>query len=321
MIDRVLPASTGVRIGDAQTTLVGVVPVIPCPPPDAVITDVPDSRLATPEATRKPTGQQRRISRQWSRGAPTSRVRGIVELSSLVAGLAIWQGVSVSQPHLLPGLQHIASAARQEAGSGELWSQIGVTMRDLGVGLAISLVVGIALGVATGMSAAVAKAANMYLGWMLAVPEVAMIPFFVAALGYGYTTRITVVIVFSLPVIVQRVLLGVRRVPRPLADMARSFEVSRAQYIRKVMLPAALPSTMVGIRLGFSRAMLGIVAYGILIQLFGLGGRVYFYQQNFEFPQMFLYLLVIIVISLFITRLIQRIDRIVTHWNKDAGLA
>lgn len=262
-----------------------------------------------------------RLARRWSRGSATSRTRGLIEICSLVAGLVVWVFVSHSQPHLLPSLQRIALAARQEGGSGELWSEIAVTMRDLGVGLAVSIAAGLVLGVAMGMSAAVAKAANMYLGWMLAVPEVAMIPFFVAALGYGYTTRVVVVIVFSLPVVVQRVLLGVQRVPRALKDMARSFEASRSQYIKKVMLPAALPSIMVGIRLGFSRAMLGIVASGILIQLFGLGGRVYLYQQNFELARMFLYLLVIIVISLLITRLIQRIDRMVTHWNQDAGLA
>lgn len=280
-----------------------------------------EASIVAAETSRRSPAQGRRLVRQWSRGAATSRTRGLVEICSLLAGLVVWELVSRSQPHLLPSVQRIASAARREGASGELWSEVGVTMRDLGVGLVISLSAGLVLGVAAGMSAAVAKAANMYLGWMLAVPEVAMIPFFVAALGYGYTTRLVVVIVFSLPVVVQRVLLGVQRVPRALGDMARSFEVSRSQYIKKVMLPAALPSIMVGVRLGFSRAMLGIVASGIFIQLFGLGGQVYLYEQNFDLARMFLYLLVIIVISLLVTRVIQRIDRMVTHWNKDAGVA
>ncbi len=269
-------------------------------------------------ALRLRSGTWMRVGRSWARGAQ-GRGRGPIELVSLAAGLGIWQIVSISEPHLVPGLQQIASAARAAASSGTLWSNIGDTMRDLAIGFAISLAAGLVLGVAMALSPSVAKAVDMYVGWMLAVPEVAVIPFLVAALGYGYTTRIVVVIVFAFPVIVQRVMLGVQHVPLQLVDMARSYEVPRAQYLRKVVVPASLPSIMVGIRLGFARSMLGIVAAGFLIQLFGLGGSVYLAEQQFQVPNMFFYVLVIIVISLLATRLIQRLDRVVTHWNVDAG--
>lgn len=241
------------------------------------------------------------------------------EIAALLVGIAVWQLVGWHYPRLVPPASKVWSAGVGFGKSGQLWRELGVTLEDLFIGYAVTMVIGVALGVLMGLSRRVGRVADMYLNWMLSAPEIALIPFFIVVFGFGSTARMVAIAVFALPVIAQRTVEGILNVPKGLIEMSRSFEVGRVATIMRVVLPASLPSIMVAARLGFARALLGVVAAGIFIQEFGLGGRIYFYQQNFDLPSMFVYLVVVIVLALVGSRGIQWADRRITHWNTDAS--
>jgi NitT/TauT family transport system permease protein len=237
------------------------------------------------------------------------------EIGALIVGIGIWELIGRGDPQLIPPADQVWSAGAGFARSGALWREFGVTLRDLLIGFAVSMVAGVLIGLAMGLNRRVGRIADMYLNWMLAAPEVALIPFYIVVFGYSSTARLLVIVIFALPVIGQRTVEGVLNVPMPMRDMASSFEVTPWHRVVKVVLPATLPSIMVAARLGFSRSLLGVVGAGIFIQEFGLGGQIYFYEQNFDLPAMFLYLVAVIVVALVGSRLIQWLDHRVTRWN------
>jgi len=241
------------------------------------------------------------------------------ELAALLVGVAAWEAVGRHYPNLIPPASKVWSAGVGFGKTGQLWRELGVTLRDLFIGYAITMAVGVLLGVLMGLSRRFGRIADMYLNWMLSAPEIALIPFFIVVFGFGSNARMVAIAVFALPVIAQRTAEGIINVPKELIDMARSFQVSRLATIRRVILPASLPSIMVAARLGFARALLGVVAAGIFVQQFGLGGQIYYYEQNFDLPSMFVYLFVVIVLALVGSRGIQWLDRRVTHWNTGAN--
>jgi ABC-type nitrate/sulfonate/bicarbonate transport system permease component len=258
------------------------------------------------------------VARSRSSAEDPAGLRLRWEVGALIAGLLIWEAVGRGYPHLIPPVTQVWSALEQYAKSGALWSQLGDSLRELLIGYVVTMAVGVALGLVMGLSRSAARIADMYLNMMLSAPEIALIPFFIVVFGFSGTAQLVVVMVFALPVIAQRTVEGVVNVPRELVQMARSFEAGWLRTLARVILPASLPSIMVAARLGFARALLGVIAGGIFIQEFGLGGQIYNYEQNFDLPSMFTYLLLVVIVALAGARGIQWVDRRVTHWNQGA---
>ncbi|MHB2022446.1 MAG: ABC transporter permease [Mycobacteriales bacterium] len=241
----------------------------------------------------------------------------MTEATSLLVGVGIWEVIGATHPRLLPPVNLLASTAwRDVSSSTKLWDSIGGTMLDVLISFSAAMIIGTALALLMGVNRTAARIANMYLYWLIAVPEIAMVPFYIILFGFGLTARLVIVFFFAIPVITQRVLLGVQAVGRSLTDMAACYELSRWQVVRKVILPATTPSVFTAARLGFARAMLGIITAGFFLQLYGLGGAIYNFEQLLNTVQIFVYLGALIVISLLVTRCIQYLDAKLTPWNR-----
>lgn len=267
-----------------------------------------------------PAGRRRR--RPVDRGVRDSAGRRLRwEVAALLVGVGVWEAVGKGYPLLLASPDQVWSAGVRLAQTGTLWHEFAVTLETLFIGFAVAMAVGVPLGLAMGLSRAVARIAGMYVYWMLSTPEIALIPLIIVILGYGPVARFVVILIFALPVIAARTMEGVVSVPAVLHDMARSFQASGWHRLTRVIVPGALPSLMVATRLGFARSLLGVVSAGILMEAFGLGGQVYFYQQNFDLAAMLLYLVAVILVGLAGTSAIQWVDRRVTRWNTGATAA
>lgn len=233
---------------------------------------------------------------------------------SVLAGLILWQVVGSLRPHVLAPPADVVRAAITASSNGELWRETSASLIDLLLGLAIAVGVGVPIGVLMASHARLRATANMYLYWLFALPEVALIPFYIVALGYGRQARLFVIVLFALPVITQRALLGAAEVPETLLEMGRTFELSQARIFRRIVLPWAFPSMATGIRLGFLRALIGVVAAGIFAQLFGLGGRIWLAEQNYETSTMYMYIATVALLGLVGNGLIGLLDRRANWW-------
>lgn len=261
----------------------------------------------------------RRRHRSSTLGRADALVKPALQLAALTVGVIVWQLVGTAQPHLVAPFSTVALTAGQMARSGSIWSPIGQTLGELLLGYLLALMVGIPLGIAMALNRDVEKAADMYLGWLLAIPELAMIPFFIIALGVGLAAQLAVVVAFALPVIVQNTLAGMMSAQPSVLEMARSFELDRSQVVTKVLVPGALPMIMVGARMGLGRSLLGVIGAGFFIQLFGLGGMIYYYETTFDLGAMFLSILLVVMVAFASSIAVQEIDRRLTFWKGDTG--
>ena len=98
-----------------------------------------------------------------------------------------------------------------------------------------------------------------------AVPSLAIIAFFVAFLGSGFTNVCFALILLAIPPILTNTYVGVRQVDRELVDAARGQGMSEAQIVRRIELPLALPTIFGGIRL----AAVAVLATAIIAPLAG----------------------------------------------------
>lgn len=242
-----------------------------------------------------------------------------LQIAALLLGIVIWQLVGEAKPRIVAPFTTVLSSGLDLGRSGELRDIIGSTLGEMMLGYLIALAIGVPLGVAMALNPAVERSADMYVGWLLAIPEIALIPFFIVAFGVDLAAQLAVVIAFALPVVVKNTLAGLVSVDSALLEMAVSFEVSRRQIILKVLLPGALPMIMVGARQGLGRALLGVIGAGFFVQVFGLGGLIYLSQTTFRLGSMFFGILMVMIVAMAASIALQAVDRRLTFWNKDAA--
>ncbi len=128
------------------------------------------------------------------------------------------------------------------------------------------------------------------------------------------------VFLFSFFVIVINTLTGVKQVDRTFVEMARSFGAREIDVFFKIILPAAMPAIMAGVRLGMGRAVKGMVTAEMLLTLTGIGALVMQYGSAFATDALFAVILTILMIAMITMKLVQLVDRRLTGWKAEIAI-
>jgi NitT/TauT family transport system permease protein len=105
-----------------------------------------------------------------------------------------------------------------------------------------------------------------------------------------------------------------------LVAMARSFGAKEKEIFFKIILPAAMPAIMAGIRLGMGRAVKGMVTAEMLLTLTGLGALIMQYGSAFATDSLFAVILTILLLAMITMRAVQWLDRRMTGWKAEIAI-
>lgn len=222
-------------------------------------------------------------------------------------------------PQFLPPPSAILAAFSATVRSGELSVQLGQSMAVLVAGFGLAILSGMALGIAMGMFPALRRIADPYVSALYAMPTVALVPLVIIWLGLGFQAKVFLTwLVAIFPVIVNAEA-GVSSVPPEYIETARAFGCGRWQIFRRVILHAAVPFLIAGIRLGLGRALVGVVVAEMFTALSGLGYMIVLYGNTFRTAELFVPVLVLAAISVAATRLLGRLERRLAPWRTVRG--
>jgi sulfonate transport system permease protein len=187
----------------------------------------------------------------------TLRVAGPIAL------LVAWWAASASgalNPAVLASPQQVASAAWQLWRSGQLQSAVGVSVLRAATGLLFGVSAGLVLGVITGFSRLGEELLDSPLQLLRALPFLSLVPLFMVWFGIGEEARVVLIAVAtSFPMYVSTAG-GVRAVDPRLVEAMRTFGLSRWALVREVVLPAAMPSLLSGLRLSMTLSVIALIA-------------------------------------------------------------
>jgi NitT/TauT family transport system permease protein len=172
-------------------------------------------------------------------------------------------------------------------GSGALLQATLISLQSLLLGFVAAVAIGVPLGLVMGVVGPIGRVARIYLDLLIALPTAALIPLVILSFGINIASSAVIVFVFSAPFITMNAYGGVRDVRPRLIEMARSFGASWGPLFAKVVLPSALPMILAGMRLGLSRAFLGLIVAELLLSPFGLGRLIMSSRSMFEHDRMF----------------------------------
>ena len=242
-----------------------------------------------------------------------ARTIRIISLFTLAAG---WEVAGrTGNARLLPPLSKVITVWTELLVSGQLLQALAVSLQALALGFFLSLLFGLPLGLAMGRYRRLESFLDIYMTALLAVPMISFIPFLVIAFGLGLLSRVWIVFLFAFVIIAINTTAGVRNVDPTLTEMARSFGARESELFLKVILPAAMPMIMAGIRLGMARAVLGMVTSEMILAVVGFGAMLMTFGASFNSPAVFATILTIVLLAVALLALIQALDRRLTPWR------
>lgn len=262
--------------------------------------------------------ERRRLSRRESLlHVLTPRARG-AQITAVVALLALWEIVGrITPAYIFAPPSAVARALVDLVGSGDLSRAIVQSVSALLLGYAISVVVGTGVGVALGWWRLFGRALDPIVAGLYVVPVAALVPLVVAWAGIDLTARVLVVVLFSVLDVVLAAQAGVRNVDPAMIDVARTFGASRAQLLRRIVLPSSVPFLFVGYRIAASRAVKGMVLGEMLFAASGLGGLVVKGSEAYRIDRVLAVVVVISLIGVGLTAAVRAVERSMTRWSPD----
>ena len=203
--------------------------------------------------------------------AALAGAKGLIVPALLLAGWAALSWTGVFAPNLVPSPEAVLAEISALWASGELTSHIGVTLTRVLFGFLAGTAAATLLGALTGYSRTARELLDPTLQALKAVPSLAWVPLFILWFGIFEASKVTLIAVGVFFPIYLNLVEGIQGVDRKLVEVAKLNRFSRLDLVRRVLLPATLPSYVVGLRAGLALGWMFVIAAELMGASEGLG--------------------------------------------------
>lgn len=210
----------------------------------------------------------------------------------------------------------ISRAFAQVLVSGEFQRQALVSLHVFAVGLIAALALGIALGLLMGRYRLAEYLLDPYVYALDATPRVALIPLLLLWFGLGASSRIAIVFLSGLFPVLLNTFSGVRTVSAGLVDIGRAYGARQGKIFTKIILPAALPFIMAGIRLAVGRALIGIITAEMFTAVTGLGALLIRYSSALATDKFFVPVIFLALLGVVLSSAVERLQKRLAPWKE-----
>jgi NitT/TauT family transport system permease protein len=218
----------------------------------------------------------------------------------------------------LPPLSEVLVDGWRLIGNGQLLVHVEASLLRALTGLTVAILVGIPAGLAIGWYSRVARVVMPLLEIFRNTAPLALLPVFILLLGIGESSKAALIVYSCLWPILLNTISGVHGVDPLLIKAARAMGLSPIRLFFKVILPAAVPTIFVGIRLAGALSLVVLVAAEMIGAKSGLGYLIIYAQYNFQLQDMYVGILTITLIGLVFNRGLMALEQHFTSWKPRA---
>jgi NitT/TauT family transport system permease protein len=273
-----------------------------------------------PTASGELTGDQARAERVAAERRRRLALQNLViRLVSLAIALTLWEiaGANVD-PVLFTTPSKVAVAAVEMVWSGELWSYLWPSLIVLAIGLCLAVIFGIAIGLLLARYRVLDIGLMVYITFLYSIPSVALVPLIVLWAGYETTAKVIILFLFAFFPMVINTYQGVKAVDPKLLEVGRAFRCSERQLWANIVLPAALPFVVTGIRLAVGRGMIGMVLADLYTAISGIGYLIVRTASTFQVDKMFVPIVTLGLLGVTLTALLRLAEKYLAPWTAAA---
>ncbi|OZT76645.1 MULTISPECIES: ABC transporter permease [Salinicoccus] len=249
----------------------------------------------------------------------TKRLQAIL-LGSLLPVLlvAVWEVLSrtgVFPAYQLPAPSTILSTIREMAQDGSLYSHVGITTFRVFAGFIIGTLLAIVLGSIVGFYEKAEQIFDPMIQAFRSIPSLAWVPLFILWMGIGEPSKVTMIAVGVFFPVYLNVVSGIAGVDRKLIEVGKMYGLNTFQLIRRVILPASMPSFLTGLRSGLGLGWMFVVAAELMGASTGLGYLLVLGQNTLSPEIIIASIILFAIIGKLTDWILKIVEQRALHWQ------
>ena len=233
--------------------------------------------------------------------------------------LLAWELGARGAPKLqlyFPPLSRVFAALAGSALSGTLVSQFVITVGRFMEGYLLSALIGVTLGIVLGYFGLIRELFGTLIEFLRPMPSVAIIPVAILMLGIGDSMILAVTIYATIWPILINTIDGVRHIEQVLIQTGRTFGLSRQKILWQVILPAASPYIVTGLRIGLSIALILVTTAEMIAGSKGLGFFILDEERSMNSGNMYAGIVVVAALGYALNRLFLTLEARALKWRR-----
>jgi len=245
---------------------------------------------------------ERKLKEFWRAAWPKLAAVGFV--------LAVWQAIvwiGWRPSYVLPGPARVFAEIGELMGTAKFWSAVATTMQRAAAGFGLAILIGTALGVAVSRNRTLRRAFGSFITGLQSMPSIAWFPFAILVFKLSESAILFVVVLGASPSIANGLINGIDHIPPLLLRAGRVLGARGLASLRHVVLPAALPGYVAGLKQGWAFSWRSLMAGELLVIIESrpaLGSQLQFARELSDAPALIALMIVILVIGVLIDGLV-----------------
>lgn len=236
-------------------------------------------------------------------------VFGLATLGLVLSVVEVLLRLQILNPFVIPLPSAVFGSFGRLFSEEELARRLLLTGAEALTASLLVALVGIGLGMLLYRFRTLRLATEPWVAAVAAAPIVLAYPLFLVIFGRSAATIVAMGFVAGLGPVVLKTLEGLNGVRKSLINVGRSYNLTPAQQFRMILLPAAVPTIFVGVRLGLIFALINLIGVEFLINFGGLGQLINDLAERYDLPGMFATIIFVILVSVVIFAALERMER------------
>ncbi len=231
---------------------------------------------------------------------------------ALVGLWALW--ATATQPKFFPTPTELVEAFVDTWIGESFFTDVVPSLSRLGVGILASIALGIAVGTLVGLFRPLRELVEPIFEFFRAIPPPVMIPVITVILGATDSTKVIIIVLGAVWPVLLNTIDGVRGTDSVMKETARSFRITPFQRLWSLVLPAAMPRIMTGIRQAMSIALILMVISEMSNTSAGLGNRIVYFQRNYLVAEMWSGIALLGLVGVLLALIFGMVERRMLRW-------
>lgn len=243
-------------------------------------------------------------------------VNSILPIIVPIVLIALWEAGARMQAIntvLLPAPSTLWKLLVVNVTSGKIGKNLGISFLRVIIGFLIGGGIGLIVGFLLGLLKPLNRAFSLLLSILRPIPTVALVPVFILVFGIAEESKYAVIAVGSFWPILLNTIGGIVNVDQKLLEVSYTYRLGNVKTIFGVVLPAAVPTILTGVRLGISSAWMSVVAAEMIASSKGIGYLIMYSREMAQVGAVYVYVFVIGVIGFALDKILVQAEKAILN--------
>jgi len=240
-------------------------------------------------------------------------VTGIMSVVGFLAVIELLLRLNILNPHIMPYPTDVFASIPRIITEQAVFQRFLTTAGETLASLVLIVAIGVPLGVMLHRNPLIRKATESWFSSLAAAPIVLAYPLFLVVFGRNASAIVALAVIGSIPPVVLKTVDGLSATRQVLVNVGRAYSMTNSQIFWRIMVPSAIPSIFVGIRLGLIFALVKIVGVEFLINFGGLGQLINELAERYDLAGTYAAIIFVIAISVLAFTLTEWMERWLTR--------